>query len=145
MKFKDFDDAGRKLSVLVRDVLTPDSVLLGVPTCGVAVAVALADELGVTVTVLDVTRDDSGVHIRIDSEVCSGREAVVIDDGIETGTTARAIAVALREAGATRIVLAVPVCPREAEADLRRRYDDVLALDRPLVRRSLRWHYETFA
>jgi predicted phosphoribosyltransferase len=37
------------------------------------------------------------------------------------------------------------VCPREAEAHLRHRYDRVIALERPLVRRSLRWHYDTFA
>ena len=42
-------------------------------------------------------------------------------------------------------MLAVPVCPRDAVADLRGRYDDIVALDRPLVRRSLRWHDESFA
>ena len=41
-------------------------------------------------------------------------------------------------------MLAVPVCPREALADLALRYDDVVAPVRPLVRRSLTWHYETF-
>ena len=70
---------------------------------------------------------------------------LVVDDGVETGTAARAVVAALREAGAAYVALAVPVCPREAEADLRRRYDDVIAVTKPLVRRSLRWHYDTFA
>ena len=68
---------------------------------------------------------------------------VVIDDGVETGTAAAAAAEVLRDAGARRLTLAVPVCPRDAEVGLLDRYDDVVAVVRPLVRRSLRWHYET--
>ena len=34
---------------------------------------------------------------------------------------------------------------RESEAQLRARYDDVIAVTKPLARRSLRWHYDTFA
>ena len=47
--------------------------------------------------------------------------------------------------GATHVVLAVPVCPVDAEEGLRVRYDDVIAVTKPQERRTLRWHYETFA
>ena len=41
----------------------------------------------------------------------AGRTAVVVDDGLATGSTARAACAVLRAAGAARIVLAVPVAP----------------------------------
>ena len=50
----------------------------------------------------------------------AGRTAVVVDDGLATGSTARAACAVLRAAGAARIVLAVPVAPAGivvAEAD----------------------------
>jgi putative phosphoribosyl transferase len=50
----------------------------------------------------------------------------------------------MRASGAARLVLAVPVCPREALADLALRYDEVVAVARPLARRSLAWHYDDF-
>ncbi len=52
-----------------------------------------------------------------------GRTVILIDDGLATGSSMRAAAAALREEGAARIVVAVPVAPAgtckefEAEAD----------------------------
>lgn len=47
----------------------------------------------------------------------SGRTAVVVDDGLATGSTARAACAVLRAAGAARIVLAVPVAPAGVVVD----------------------------
>ena len=41
----------------------------------------------------------------------AGRTAVVVDDGLATGSTARAACAVLRTAGAGHVVLAVPVAP----------------------------------
>lgn len=41
----------------------------------------------------------------------AGREALVVDDGVATGATATAACAALRQHGATRVTLAVPVAP----------------------------------
>ena len=68
----------------------------------------------------------------------------MIDDGVETGSVARAAAIALRELKPRRLVLAVPVCSREAMAGLARLYDEIIAVDRPLGRRALAWHYDDF-
>ena len=144
MTFVDLADGGRQLAALLGETVTEDTLLVAVPPGGVPVGAAVGEVLGRVVTPLSVSRHDSGVLVAIPIDV-AGRRVVVVDDGVETGTAARAVVAALREAGAAHVVLAVPVCPREAEADLGRRYDAVIAVERPMVRRSLRWHYESLA
>ncbi|MFI8081300.1 phosphoribosyltransferase family protein [Kitasatospora sp. NPDC086009] len=46
-------------------------------------------------------------------EELRGRTVVVVDDGIATGSTARAACVIVRARGAARVVLAVPVAPED--------------------------------
>jgi putative phosphoribosyl transferase len=60
-----------------------------------------------------------------------GRTAVIVDDGLATGGTARAAVRVARERGAARVVLAVPVAPPETVATLRRDADDVVAVETP--------------
>ncbi|MBU8541416.1 phosphoribosyltransferase [Falsiroseomonas tokyonensis] len=57
-----------------------------------------------------------------------GRTAVVIDDGLATGATARAALHALRRRGAARIVLAVPVAAAEALAAMQGEADEMVCL-----------------
>jgi putative phosphoribosyl transferase len=74
-----------------------------------------------------------------------GRTAIVVDDGIATGGTARAAIVALRRSGAGRIVLAVPVAPPSAVAALAPLADEVVCLSRPEPFRAVGLHYVDFA
>lgn len=60
-----------------------------------------------------------------------GRTAVLVDDGVATGATARAAIAAARALGAARVVFAVPVASREALAQLRDAADDVVCLQAP--------------
>ncbi len=48
----------------------------------------------------------------------TGRPAIVVDDGLATGASVRAAVKALRRRGATRVIVAVPVAPPSAVADL---------------------------
>ena len=143
-RFVDLADGGRQLAPLVAPLLTDSTVVVCIGVGGVVTGAAVAAELGIEVAPLVTTRTDEGVAVDVMVDV-DGRDVVVVDDGVETGTAARAVATALREAGAVRVVLAVPVCPREVEAGLASRFDAVVAVTRPLARRSLRWHYDTFA
>jgi predicted phosphoribosyltransferase/dienelactone hydrolase len=59
------------------------------------------------------------------------RCAIVVDDGIATGSSARAACQVLRAGGAARIVVAVPVASRAAVADLRSACDELVYLDAP--------------
>ena len=60
-----------------------------------------------------------------------GRTAILVDDGIATGATARAALKAVRKAGAERIVLAVPVAPPDTIAVLQPETDQTLCLSEP--------------
>ena len=64
-------------------------------------------------------------------ESVEGRTAIVVDDGIATGTTMRAALRGLRKRGPARLVLAVPVAPPETIDALRAEVDDVVCLAQP--------------
>jgi putative phosphoribosyl transferase len=59
-----------------------------------------------------------------------GRCAILVDDGLATGFTARAALQALRQRGAARLVLAVPVAPPEAIVALKDAVDEVIAVEK---------------
>lgn len=61
----------------------------------------------------------------------SGKTVVVVDDGIATGGTAIAAVRWASVQGAKRVVLAVPVAPREAVAKLSKEADEVVCLATP--------------
>ena len=67
--------------------------------------------IDVDVRGLPVTRSADGA-VAEPVEGIEGRLVIVVDDGVETGTVARAAAAALRPLGPARLVLAVPVCSR---------------------------------
>jgi putative phosphoribosyl transferase len=61
----------------------------------------------------------------------TGRCAVIVDDGIATGSTARAACQVARAHGAARVVLAVPVASRAADAALRDVCDELFCVEMP--------------
>jgi len=60
-----------------------------------------------------------------------GRTAIVVDDGIATGSTARAACQVARAQGASRVVLAVPVAPRSSIRELSGVVDKMVCLETP--------------
>ena len=74
----------------------------------------------------------------------SGRVVVLVDDGVATGGTARVGLRALRRAGAGRLVLAIPVAPRDVLAALREEADDVVCLATPTPFLAVGFHYVGF-
>lgn len=61
----------------------------------------------------------------------AGRTAILIDDGIATGSTMRAACQVTRAAGARRVVVAVPVAPAEAVRSFRNEADEMVCLQTP--------------
>ena len=75
----------------------------------------------------------------------NGRTAVVVDDGIATGSTARAACQVVRAAGARRVVLAAPVAPPESAVELKDVADDVVCVTTPRYFVAVGQWYEDFA
>lgn len=74
----------------------------------------------------------------------AGKTAIVVDDGIATGTTVRAAIKGLRRRAPARIVLAVPVAPPETVAALRGDVDDLVCLAQPEVFGAIGYFYSDF-
>lgn len=74
----------------------------------------------------------------------AGRAAIVVDDGIATGSTVRAALLALESARPERRVLAVPVGPRDTLDALARVADEVVCPLRPRDFRAVGEWYRVF-
>ncbi|TFC52562.1 phosphoribosyltransferase [Cryobacterium sp. TMT1-21] len=61
----------------------------------------------------------------------AGRVAVIVDDGLATGATAKAALSAVKRQGARLAVLAVPVAPADSIADMLRYADEMIVLQTP--------------
>ena len=70
-------------------------------------------------------------RVRRPREPLNGRVAVVVDDGIATGSTARAACQIARAHGAARVVLAVPVAPPGWQARIGAEADELVCVDTP--------------
>ncbi|MCB2171086.1 MAG: phosphoribosyltransferase [Deltaproteobacteria bacterium] len=73
-----------------------------------------------------------------------GRTAIVVDDGIATGTTMRAALQVVREQEPTQIVVAVPVAPIGTVEMLHEIADLAVCLATPDPYRSVGSHYDQF-
>lgn len=73
-----------------------------------------------------------------------GQTVIVVDDGIATGATLYASLAALRTAKVARVVVAVPVAPPEASAELERMVDEAVILETPDWFFGISQFYESF-
>ena len=73
-----------------------------------------------------------------------GLTAIVVDDGVATGSTARAAGLWARGAGASRVMLAVPVAPIGVEHRVDDAFDDVVAVRTPSDLRAVGQYYADF-
>ncbi|MBQ1074058.1 phosphoribosyltransferase [Micromonospora sp. C31] len=74
----------------------------------------------------------------------TGRTAVIVDDGLATGATARAAVQVARHLGARRVVVAVPVGSQEAYEMLAAEADQVVCAQHPPEFMAVSAYYEDF-
>jgi putative phosphoribosyl transferase len=74
----------------------------------------------------------------------NGKTVILIDDGIATGQTVRATAEYLKRQKCKRLILAVPVSPKDTVEDLKRVFDEVICLQTPLVFYAIGQFYGNF-
>jgi putative phosphoribosyl transferase len=73
-----------------------------------------------------------------------GKIAIVVDDGVATGATARAACQVVRAAGAARIILAVPVAPPDWQPQPGVDADELVCIERPSPFFAVVQWYENF-
>jgi len=74
-----------------------------------------------------------------------GKTALIVDDGVATGATARAACRVARELGAARVVLAVPVGPVQVEERFRDEADEVVCPSQPVEFYAVGQFYADFS
>jgi putative phosphoribosyl transferase len=178
-------EAGHALAAELRDVVTENTIVLGLPRGGVPVAAVVAEVLGLPLDVIVVRKvgvpgqsefamgaiasiAGSEVTVRNDAVFRSmgsgaqrqfnkvaarereelgrrqvlyreglapldvdGKNVILVDDGIATGSTMRAAVSALDATGAASVTVAVPVGPADTIAELAELVDRVICVEIP--------------
>jgi putative phosphoribosyl transferase len=73
-----------------------------------------------------------------------GRDIILVDDGLATGSTMHAAVTALKQQDPERIVVAVPVASSEACDEFKSEVDEVICLRTPASFYAVGLWYETF-
>src|SRR6266404_9226731 len=74
-----------------------------------------------------------------------GRIVILVDDALATGATMRAAVKALRQGGAAKIVVAVPVGPPDTCRELEQQADETVCLSTPAFFQAVGQYYEDFS
>ncbi len=74
----------------------------------------------------------------------AGRIVILADDGIATGATIKAAAMAIRQCGVERIIIAVPVAPAKVIAEIEDEVEEVVCLEARLSFRAVGDSYFDF-
>jgi putative phosphoribosyl transferase len=74
-----------------------------------------------------------------------GRTAILVDDGLATGSTMRAAIASLRAQRARQVIAAVPVAPRDTCVELERETDAAICLATPQPFVAVGQWYEEFS
>lgn len=113
----------------------------------------LIARLGVSDDYVEAERDAAAETVREkeatyrsgDPVDLEGKRVVVVDDGLATGATAMACIGKVRDAGAARVVLAVPVGARDSIEEAREAADEVVVLEAPARFGAVGRHYADFS
>ncbi|HEY2144101.1 MAG TPA: phosphoribosyltransferase [Candidatus Udaeobacter sp.] len=73
------------------------------------------------------------------------RIVILVDDGLATGATMRAAVKALRQRGAAKIVVAVPVGPPDTCHEIAEQADETICLSTPAFFQAVGQYYEDFS
>lgn len=92
----------------------------------------------------ELQRRESLFHGQSPAIEVLGRTAILVDDGLATGATARAAASSLRRRGASRVIFAAPVGGPGGIARIRPVVDDVILLTVPWDFHAVSQAYRTF-
>lgn len=114
---------------------------------------SLIDNLGIETTSLEdrIERERQAARDKVrryrgdrPTSEYSGKTVLLVDDGVATGATTIACVRQLKNAGASRVILAVPVAPPDTIEKLRSEADEVICVVSPPHFRAVGQFYESF-
>ena len=140
--FVDRADAGQKMLATFKSEILEYDVIVVVLPAAVDIALAFATEMTLPMRDLNIIRTRTEVSIPRIGDL-AGLNVAVIDDGVESGSTAMAIGAMLRGASVKSATLVVPICPKSVVPHLLAVYDTIHAVVSPPVPSPLAWHYES--
>jgi putative phosphoribosyl transferase len=100
---------------------------------------AIADELR------ELERREAAYRGDREPPQLEGKTVILVDDGLATGATMRAAALAVRERNSARVIVAVPVAPAETRERLRDDVDDVVCALTPEPFYAVGFWYDDFS
>lgn len=143
--------------LLARKLGAPDQPELGIGAVAEGgkrvLNVRAVERLGISEEYIEwVTRRETENVARAARRFAGGRSepdlrdktAILVDDGLATGVTARAAVLAARDAGPRKVVLAAPVCAPQTARWLRREVDDLVCLEYPEDLGAIGFWYRNF-
>jgi predicted phosphoribosyltransferase len=137
--FVDIEDAAKQVGELVRE-LHVDVIFVVFPN-GAPIAAEIAGRLDVEVRPIQFNRETA--EMALDTVGLEYESIIwVVDDGVESGKAATAVGKLLKTQGFSAVELVVPICARDAQAQLQFVYRAIHAVAQPLMTRALKWHYE---
>jgi len=145
-------------AILVRKLSVPSQPELGMGAVGEGGVRVLNDEVVSLARVNDKELADEELRQRGELErqartyrgdrppiPLAGRTAIIVDDGIATGSTARAACQVARAHGARRVVLAAPLAPPDVVDALHGDADEVVVLEQPTRLYAIGQWYDDFS
>ncbi len=93
---------------------------------------------------LELTRREASYRGKRATPEMKGRTAILVDDGIATGSTMQAAIKALHKREPARIIIAVPVAPIGAETGFAEIVDEFVCIAQPALFFSVGQHYADF-
>ncbi len=155
--FTDRIEAGHLLAKELRKYQDRNVVVLAIPRGGVVVgrqiAKALRTPLGVIYAKKIPTPGQpelaSGARLLREEKfgktpTVSGKNVILVDDGIATGATVKAALKSLRQKKAKKIILAVPVAPKDVVDELTHLADEIIILETPSDFSAVGQFYRSF-
>lgn len=77
-------------------------------------------------------------------QTVEGRTVIIVDDGIATGATTKAAIKGVRQRKPAKLVLAVPVAPKDTLEHLHAEVDDIICIETPSPFYAIGVHYADF-
>src|SRR5881296_4605917 len=111
-------------------------------------SIPYADEAIEAVTVKETAELERREHIYREGRPppeLRDRIVILVDDGLATGATMRAAVKALRQRGAAKIVVAVPVGPPDTCHEIEEQADETICLSTPEFFQAVGQYYEDFS